>query len=149
MDDNAPTQRSIESTQGDIEQSSLRGAPAQDITAPDPSGSSSEPSATQSTQSIESTPLANRETPHVSLIQRPPQVQAFIDNINALGDHPNRPLVLFQISRDGQAKCKQSKWDINLSIAVDFAYMAITSLHDGDPRLPGFLHNYARALQCI
>ena len=86
---------------------------------------------------------------HTPLIPIPPQVQAFIDNVNSLGDHPDRPAFLHKISSDSRAKYQQSKSETDLSLALECGHTAFTSLRNGDLRLPAYLHNYARSVQCV
>ena len=76
-------------------------------------------------------------------------MQAFIDFVDSLGAHIERPFVLFQHSSGFQAKYKLSKSDSHLSFALELGYLAIEALPQDDLRLPAFLHNYARALQYL
>jgi tetratricopeptide (TPR) repeat protein len=87
--------------------------------------------------------------PYIPILPRPPQVHGLIGDINSLGENPDRPGILYTISNQSQLKYRQSNADVDLSLGFEMGYMAITSLDLGDPRLPAFLHNYARAVQCV
>lgn len=149
MSNDSQRSDALESIASGIKRIGLEDGSSQNATVSGASGGSPESSVSQSIQSSHLDSIPDYETPHNSLMPRPPQLQMFIDKVNSLGNHPERPFILNKISKDSHTKYMQSKSDFDLSWAADLGYLAIKSLNDDDPRLPRFLHDYSRALQRI